>query len=78
MTQDGYACNFFDVMLAGRSLLYLSYVRLKIKEHHPFRLGFVFTAACTMIVYENVLKLSIHFSIKCKVLVEVAHSNSDL
>ena len=43
-----------------RLLYRTSKEKLKIQGHHPFKLGFGFTATCIMIVYENVMKSGVN------------------
>ena len=57
----GTTCDFFRRHFGWNvfviRLLYRKFKeKLKILGHHPFKLGFGFTATCIMIVYENVMK----------------------
>ena len=57
----GTACEFFRPHFGWNflviRLLYRTFKeKLKIPGHNPFKLGFGFTTACIMIVYENVMK----------------------
>ena len=61
MLMVGTACELFRRHFGWKvfviRLLYRTLKeKLKIQGHHPFKLGFVFTTTCIMIVYENVMK----------------------
>ena len=63
----GTACESFRNHFGRKAFLIRSLCRaftekMKIQEHHPFRIGFGFTLTCIMIVYENILQSGTNLS----------------